>query len=81
MFHVANNLFFDRTAAGSVRILKLSRPPEQWPQSGYWFPEDTLLDVTISAEQWFVLVAALNMQDPEASRYYEMFDFHKPRPT
>jgi hypothetical protein len=77
MFHVANNLFFDRTAAGSVRILKLSRTPEQWPMSGYWFPEDTILDVSISSEQWNVLQRALELPEPEASRYYELHDFNK----
>jgi hypothetical protein len=77
MFHIANNLFFDRTAAGSVRILKLSRTPEQWPLSGYFFPEDTILDVTISSEQWTVLEKALRLTEPEASRYYEKHDFHK----
>jgi len=77
MFHVANNLFFCRTAAGSVRIIKLSRTPEQWPKLGYWFPEDTILDVTIPAEQWSILEQALGMLEPAASTYYEKHDFHK----
>lgn len=76
MIHQSNNLFFGRLDNGSVRILKLNRHPDSWPKLGYCFPEDTVLDVVISAEQWSAIVNTLG--DPaNAGELYNATDFNK----
>lgn len=77
MLHVANNLFFSRTADGSIRVIKLSRTPEEWPKQGYFFPDDTLVDMLISEAQWARLVTALRIGGVEGDRFYEAHDFNK----
>lgn len=74
MFHQANNLFFGRRHDGSVRILKLNHPLPEWPRINWVYPGETILDVTISPDQWASLVQCVS---PTGNPSYENIDYTK----
>lgn len=81
MFHVKNNLFFGRTADGSVRVLQFAAPPRGWPKADDPPSDAATFDITIDSSTWCSVVATVSTRGEEHGRFYMAEDFHNGRPV
>lgn len=75
MFHWQNNTYFGRTEDGSVRILKLSATPKEFPAVSDEYP-DAVLDVTVDADSWASVIASVSAGGEAHNRFYAAQKFH-----
>lgn len=75
MFHLEDNLFFGRRADGSVRILKFTSPPLDFPQADADYP-DAVLDKTVDTPSWASVVCSVSKGGETSTRWEWAQNFH-----
>lgn len=69
MFHLADGLYFEQLPDGAVRILKRKTVDADF--------EATVLDITISAEEWASVIASMSHYGEEHYGFYRALSFHR----
>lgn len=78
MFHWQDNVFFGRKHDGSVKILRLAKPPEDWhgwPAADTEHP-DALLEIVVDADSWASIIASVSAGGEIFNRFYAAQKFH-----
>jgi hypothetical protein len=68
MFHLTENLYFEKLPNGAVRIVKKSNAA---------YDAGTVFEVTIDANQWASVIASMSHYGEENYGFYRALSFHR----
>ena len=71
MFHLTDNLYFERLPAGGVRIFMKEDSRED---------ADLVFDITVDASQWSSVIASMSFYGEENYGFYRALQFHRGDP-
>lgn len=73
MFHVHNNLFFEKLPGGNVKVIKYP-DDTTWSNDLPSFPR--LFELLIDTSAWASIISSMSAGGEENGRYYSALDFH-----